>query len=143
MLIIYNHAENFRCGGTVLAPNQFGSEGFSTFSNGQTPRRCEYQIGDVHTFRNLQFRVIYTDLPGDCSQGKIEVYKDLSTAESNKIATICSAEDAEKVVNVPSFLMTVVYDVKVPGLRGFRAVVRDQCNTGFKPSRSGQSCEGV
>ena len=89
----------------------------------------------------MHFRVIYTDLPGNCSQGKIEVYKDLSTAESNKLATICSVQDAEAIVNVPLFLMTVVYDVKVTGLRGFSAVVRDQCGSGFILSRSGQ-CEG-
>ena len=91
----------------------------------------------------MQFRVIYTDLLGNCSQGKIEVYRDVGTVESNKLATICSVQDAEKIVNVPYFLMTVVYDVKVTGLRGFRAVVRDQCDPGFMPSRSGQSCEGV
>ena len=92
----------------------------------------------------MQFRVIYTDLRGNCSQAKIEVYKDLNTVESNKLATICSAEDAETIiVSVSSFLMTVVYDVKVTGLKGFRAVVRDQCEPGFMPSRSGQSCEGV
>ena len=69
------------------------------------------------------------------------MYRDVGTVESNKLATICSAQDAEKIVNVPYFLMTVVYDVKVTGLRGFRAVVRDQCGSGFILSRSGQ-CEG-
>ena len=101
-----------------------------------------YQIGNVDTFLNMQFRVIYTDLPGNCSQGKIEVYRDLSTAESNKIATFCSVEDAKKIVNIPFYFMTVVYDVKVTGLRGFRAVVRDRCDRGFMPSRNGQLCEG-
>ena len=92
----------------------------------------------------MQFRVIYTDLPGNCSQGKIEVYKDLNIVGSNKLATICSVKDAETtIVNVPSFFMMVVYDVKVTGLRGFRAVVGDQCGTGFLLSRSGQSCEGM
>ena len=87
--------------------------------------------------------MIYTDLPGECNQGKIEVYKGQSTTESDKLATICSVEDAEAIVNIPHFLMTVVYDVKVTGLRGFRAVVRDQCDSGFIPSRNGQSCEGM
>ena len=91
----------------------------------------------------MQLRVIYTDLPGNCSQGKIEVYRHLSIAESNKLATICSAEDAKKIVYIPFYLMTVVYDVKVTGLRGFRAVVRDRCDSGFMPSRSGLYCEGA
>ena len=130
------------CGGVFLAPNQFGSEGFSTLYNGHVPRRCQYTIGNLNTFHDMHFRVIYTDLPGNCSQGKIEVYRDLSTVESNKLATICSVQDAETIVNVPIFLMTVVYDVKVTGLRGFRAVVGDQCDAGFTLSRSGQ-CEGA
>ena len=87
--------------------------------------------------------MIYTDLPGNCSLGKVEVYRDLSTAETSKLATICSIQDAEMIVNVPSFLIKVVYDVKVTGLRGFRAVVRDQCGSGFVLSRSGHSCEGM
>ena len=130
MACLHNHAENFKCGGTVFAPNQFGSEGFSTFYNGQVPQSCVYTIADVKTFCALHFRVIYTDLPGNCSQGKIEVYRDISTAESNKLATICSVQDAKTIVNVPHYLMTVVYDFKVTGLRGFRAVVRDQCGSG-------------
>ena len=92
----------------------------------------------------MQFRVIYTDLPGDCSQAKIEVYRGVNIDPSNRVANICSVEDAEsKIVNVSSFFMTVVYDVKLKGLRGFRAVVGDQCGTGFMLSRNGTSCEGV
>ena len=140
---MYVFTENFKCGGVVLASNQFGSEGFSTIYNGQVPQRCQYTIvGDVNTLRHMHFRVIYTDLPGNCSLGKIEVYKDVTTAEKNKLATICSVQDAEMIVNVPYFLMTVVYDVKVTGLRGFRAVAGNQCGSGFILSRSGQ-CEGA
>lgn len=89
----------------------------------------------------MQFRVIYTDFK-NCSQGKLQIYSG-SGAAKRKVATICSARDAEKtIVNVPDIVMTVVYDIKVTGMRGFRAVARDICNQGQRPTRDGKGCEG-
>ena len=114
--------------------------GFSTFYNGDA-HNCEYQIGNIATFRDMHFRVIYTDLK-NCSQGKIEIYSGLGDTK-RKITTICSARDAEKtVIHIPDILMTVVYDIKVTGMRGFRAVVRDRCSQGQRPTRDGNDCEG-
>lgn len=129
-----------KCGGILIPPSQLGSEDFSTFYNGG-PQHCQYKFGNVRTLNNIHFRVIYTDLTGNCSEGKIEVYDGLGDAK-RKLTTICSAKDAEKAILVRNYFMTVVYDVKIPGLRGFRAVARDKCDRGFMPSRSGQYCEG-
>ena len=53
------------------------------------------------------------------------------------IATICNAEDAQKVLHVEDFLFDIRYTVKVPGLRGFAAVWRDKCANGKELSRNG------
>ena len=52
------------------------------------PRVCDTLIGSV-TFKSLDFRVIYTDLPGNCSQAKIEVFDGVGTG-ALKVATICT-----------------------------------------------------
>ena len=124
----------------MFAPVDFGSVGFSTFYNG-APHHCEYAIGNIATFRNMDFRVTYTDFV-NCSQGKMEIYSGVLT-NKQKLATICSAKDAaDAVIRVPNFLMTVVYDIKVSGMRGFRAVAREGCSEGQKPTRDGMNCEG-
>ena len=85
--------------------------------------------------------MLYTDMPGNCSQAKIVVYSGVGSVR--KVATICSQEDAEKTVRVEDFLVTLEYHVNIPGLRGFRAVAGDKCNTGFRLARNGRTCEGM
>ena len=122
----------------MFAPSQFGSADFSTIYNGE-PRVCTILIGSTN-FRSMDFRVIYTDLSGNCSQAKIEVFDGVG-ATAKKKATICSAEDARNAtVRVNDFLMTVRYEVNIPGLRGFRASVTDTCDPGMIPPRSGTQC---
>ena len=130
--------DKFVCKGILFVPGQFGSESFSTIYNG-SPRVCEILIGSS-TFRNLDFRVIYTDLPGNCSQAKIEVFQGVGSS-AKKVATICSTEDAQNTISLKDFLMTIKYEVNIPGLRGFRASATDTCNPGLEPSRSGTACE--
>ena len=85
----------------------------------------------------MDFRVIYTDLPGNCSQAKIEVFEGIG----KKKATICSVDDARNAtVRVNDILMIVRYEVNIPGLRGFRASVTDTCDPGMIPPRSGAQC---
>ena len=91
----------------------------------------------------MDLRVIYTDMPGNCSQAKVVVYLGIGDGR-RKLATICSQEDAENtIVHIDDFLVTLEYHVNITGLRGFRAVVVDKCTTGFRPARSGTSCEGM
>ena len=123
----------------MFAPSQFGSADFSTIYNGG-PRVCDTLIGSV-TFKSLDFRVIHTDLPGNCSQAKIEVFDGVGTG-ALKVATICSVEDARNTtVHLSDFLMSIKYEVNIPGLRGFIASVTDTCNPGMIPPRSGTQCE--
>ena len=92
------------------------------------------------TSRSMDFRVLYTDLPGNCSQAKIEVFNVFGATEKKK-ATICSAEDARNaIVRVNGVLMSVRYEVNIPSLRGFRASVTDTCDPGMIPPRSGTQC---
>ena len=141
ILLLSFSADKFGCHNLpIFAPADLGSKSFSTFYNGE-PHNCEYKIANIETFKNMQFRVIYTDLQ-NCSQGKIEIFSGLG-ATKTRLTTICSARDAEKtIVHVNDIFMTVVYNIKVTGLRGFRAVVRDICNEGHRPTRDGKGCEG-
>ena len=123
----------------MFAPAQFGSEAFSTIYTGR-PQQCSFVIGNIATFRNMEFRVLYTDLPGNCSQARINVFRGIGTGE-RLLTTICSPEDAKQSVKVDDFLMTVEYHVNIPGLRGFRATVVDKCEPGFMPARTGNKCE--
>ena len=84
----------------------------------------------------MDFRVLYMDLPGNCSQAKIEVFDGFE-----KKATICSADDARNTtVRLNDILVTVRYEVNIPGLRGFKASVVDACDPGMIPPRSGAQC---
>ena len=79
----------------------------------------------------MDLRFLYTDLK-NCSQGTIEIYEYIK-----KVATICSAEDAQQVFRIRDFAMSLVYTIKVPGLRGFTAVLNNRCSLGKELSRNG------
>ena len=53
------------------------------------------------------------------------------------IATICNAEDAQKVIHIKDFLFDIRYTVNVPGLRGFAVVINDKCGIRKELSRNG------
>ena len=103
--------------------------GFPAAYNGSTPQMCRYLIWNIRTHIDLRF--LYTDLK-NCSQGTIEVYEYV-----NKVATICNADDAQQVFRVNDFVMNIVYTIKVPGLRGFTAVLNGRCSHRKELSRNG------
>ena len=116
---------------TVL-PYEFASVGFPAAYNGNTPQICRYLIWNIRTSAHIDLKFLYTDLK-NCSQGTIEVYE----YTTNKVATICNADDAQQVFRVNDFVMSIVYTIKVPGLRGFTAVLNGRCSHGKELSRNG------
>ena len=116
-----------------ILPYKFASVGFPGAYNGSTPLRCRYLIWNIKTSNPMDLRFLYTDLK-NCSQGMIELF---DYTGRNKMATICSAEDAQHVFKIRDFMMSLVYTIKIPGLRGFTAVLNNRCSLGKELSRNG------
>lgn len=122
----------------------FGTETKKSNSEIFPPRKCQYLFGNVRSLERVQIRLLYADLNGNCNDAKIEIYEELGDFSPNrKKATICSLEEAEKMNDIFPFIFgTILYDAKVAGMEGFRAVIRDACMDGYRPTRNGTSCEG-